>query len=56
MRSHHLIVLLFAAPLLAQNRPVIPDQYYRTFSHTNPVFQRIKPGEVVVTKTLDSGG
>jgi amidase len=56
MRSHHLIVLLFAAPLLAQNRPVISDQYYRTFSHTNPVFQRIKPGEVVVTKTLDSGG
>ena len=35
---------------------MIPDRYYRTFSHTNPVFQRIKPGEVVVTKTLDSGG
>ena len=56
MRSHHLMVLLFAAPLVAQNRAVIPEQYYRTFSHTNPVFQRIKPGEVVVTKTLDSGG
>src|SRR3954447_5352624 len=43
------LALLFAACLAAQ-------PYYRTFSHTNPIFQRIKPGEVVVTKTLDSGG
>ncbi len=35
---------------------MIPDHYYCTFSHTNPVFQRIKPGEVVVTKTLEAGG
>src|SRR6267154_5478234 len=56
MRPRHLIALLFAASLAAQDRPVIPDHYYRTFSHTNPVFQRIKPGDVVVTKTLDSGG
>ncbi len=50
------ILFLFAASLLAQNRPSIPDHYYRTFSHTNPVFQRINPGDVVVTRTLDSGG
>jgi len=56
MRPRHPIALLFAASLAAQNSPVIPEHYYRTFSHTNPVFQRIKPGEVVVTKTLDSGG
>jgi amidase len=45
-----------SATLLAQTKPVIPEQYYRTFSHMNPVFQRIKPGEVVLTKTIDSGG
>jgi amidase len=56
MRPRHPIIVLFAASLLAQNRPSIPDHYYRTFSHTNPVFQRIKPGDVVVTRTLDSGG
>ena len=56
MLSRHLIALPFAASLFAQNRPVIPKQYYRTFSHTNPVFQKIKPGEVVSTRTLDSGG
>src|SRR5450432_2549929 len=56
MRLRHLIAFLFAASLAAQNGPVIPEHYYRTFSHTNPVFQRIKPGAVVVTRTLDSGG
>jgi amidase len=56
MRFRHSIALLFAATLVAQNRAAVPEQYYRTFSHTNPVFQRIKPGDVVVTKTLDSGG
>src|SRR5882724_2253076 len=56
MRLRYSIAFLFASCLAAQSRPVIPDHYYRTFSHTNPVFQRVKPGDVVVTKTLDSGG
>src|ERR1700726_836110 len=56
MRPRYPIALLFASSLIAQNRPILPDHYYRTFSHTNPVFQRIKPGEGVVTRTLDSGG
>src|SRR4029077_7087096 len=56
MHSRHLIAFLFAAPLIAQTSPMIPDRYYRTFSHTNPVFQRVRPGDVVVTKTIDSGG
>ena len=56
MRLRHPIGFLFAATLVAQSGPVIPEHYYRTFSHTNPVFQRIKPGEAVVTRTLDSGG
>ena len=56
MHPRYPIALLFAATLVAQNSPVIPDHYYRTFSHTNPVFQRIKPDQLVVTKTLDSGG
>jgi acetamidase/formamidase len=56
MRTPLSIALLLAPSVFAQPRPAVPDQYYRTFSHTNPVFQRIKPGDVVVTKTLDSGG
>ena len=56
MHPRHPIAFLIAASLVAQNRPMIPDRYYRTFSHTNPVFQRIKPGEVVATRTLDASG
>ena len=56
MRLHHTLAFLFAATLAAQTSPVIPDHYYRTFSHTNPVFQKIKSGDVVRTRTLDSGG
>src|SRR5437867_2883006 len=56
MLFRHLATLLAAVSAIAQTRTAIPDRYYHTFSHTNPVFVRIKPGEVIVTKTLDSGG
>jgi amidase len=53
-------VLLFGAlsflPLAAQTRQVLPDHYFRTFSHTNAVLERIKPGDIIATKTVDSGG
>ena len=35
---------------------VVATTYYRTFSHAHPVLKRIKPGEAVATKTLDSAG
>jgi hypothetical protein len=46
------LILFASAGLFAQ----VPEHYYRTFSHDNPVFLRIKAGDVIVTKTLDSGG
>jgi hypothetical protein len=46
-------LLAFSIPK-AQTAPVIPSDYYRTFSHTNPVLKRIRPDEVVDTKTIDS--
>src|SRR5947209_14270404 len=39
-----------------ETRQAVPDRYYNTFSHTNAVFLRINQGDIVVTKTLDSGG
>ncbi|SRR5712691_3166453 len=56
MRPHILFLVLAAVPLRAETRQVVPDHYYRTFAHTNPVLQRIRPGDVIITKTLDSGG
>ena len=56
MRPHHTFAFFFAASLAAQTSPLIPEHYYRIFSHTNPVFQKIKSGDVISTRTLDSGG
>jgi acetamidase/formamidase len=58
---HFPTALLAAAALLApcamaETRQAVADRYYRTFSHTNPVFLRINQGDIVITKTLDSGG
>ncbi len=40
----------------AEPSPIIATTFYRTFSHAHPVLKQIKPGETVVTKTLDAGG
>jgi acetamidase/formamidase len=41
---------------LAQIHEVVAEKYYRTFSRANPILARIKPGDTVRTKTVDSGG
>ena len=51
-----LATLIFCFSLPAETVQLIPQTYYRTFAHTNPVLKRIRPGDVVITKTLDSGG
>lgn len=56
MRRYICFCLLASACLFGQMTQVMPEHYYRTFAHTNPVLQRIKPGEIVATRTLDSGG
>ncbi len=35
---------------------VVAETYYRTFSRAHPPLARVKPGDTVVTKTLDAGG
>jgi amidase len=54
-----LAVLLLASSLAAQTpatRQFIPERFYNTFSGAHPPALRIKPGERVVTKTIDAGG
>jgi acetamidase/formamidase len=48
--------LLFPAAMAAQPQPIVPTTYYRTFSHTNAVLKRIRAGEAVSIRTLDSSG
>ncbi len=58
------ITIAIVVPLLAvgvsasadEPTSVLATTYYRTFSHAHPVLKRIKPGEGVSTKTLDSAG
>src|SRR4051794_20166932 len=47
---------VLAPALVLQAAPIVPQAYYRTFSHAHPVLARIRPGEVVATRTLDAGG
>jgi acetamidase/formamidase len=51
-----ILLLIPAAILAAQTQPLVPTTYYRTFSHTNPVLKRIRPGDIIATQTLDSSG
>jgi amidase len=54
------LVLLAAGATLVraadQPRQIFAREYYHTFAHNNPVLERIKPGEVIFTRTLDSDG
>src|SRR6185503_14067879 len=35
---------------------VSPDTFWNTLDHRHPVVKRIKPGDIVITKTLDASG
>jgi acetamidase/formamidase len=56
--SAALLLLAGASPALAADEPrqIFAREYVHTFAHNNPVLERIKPGEVIFTRTLDSDG
>jgi amidase len=56
MRMRVLLLITFTTLAYAETHRVVADRYYRTFSRQHPVLKRINPGDVVVTKTIDSGG
>jgi len=52
-----LAIAVALSPLLrAETHRLIPDKFYNTYSLAHPPALRIKPGDRVVTKTLDAGG
>lgn len=50
------LVLLVAGPLGAAVHRVVGASYYHTFSATHPVLARVRSGDTIVTKTVDSAG
>ncbi|MEZ5353730.1 MAG: acetamidase/formamidase family protein [Bryobacteraceae bacterium] len=51
-----LLVLLGAAACLAETHRFTPAQYYNTFSFAHKPALRIRPGDRVITQTIDSRG
>ena len=40
----------------AQSKPIVAETYHNTFSRAHAPLARIRPGETVVTKTIDASG
>lgn len=52
------VVALASAPaaIAQQTHQFVPDRFYNTYSFAHPPALRIKPGDRVVTKTIDAAG
>lgn len=50
------VLLLACGAAQAATHSYIAEQYYTTFSGAHPVALKIKPGDRVITKTIDAGG
>src|SRR5258708_17893074 len=49
-------MLLVSTRVSADTHQFIPTVFYTTYSFAHPPALRIKPGDRVVTKTIDAGG
>src|SRR3954467_1740490 len=49
-------LLLGPSPASAETHRFAPTIFYNTYSFAHPPALRIKPGDRVVTKTIDAGG
>ncbi|MBI3209047.1 MAG: acetamidase/formamidase family protein [Candidatus Solibacter usitatus] len=49
-------LLLFALTAYPETHTIKATKYFNSFDHRNPALARIKPGDTVVTKTIDAGG
>jgi acetamidase/formamidase len=51
-----LAVVCSMQPLRAETHRFVPERFYNTFSGAHPPALRIKPGDRVITKTIDASG
>ena len=61
LRNEKWMVRLFLIAMLvggcrAETHRVAATAYYNSFHHRHPVLEKLKPGDTVITKTLDSSG
>jgi acetamidase/formamidase len=51
-----LLLLSFPVLAFAETRTIVPTRYVNSFDHRNETLAHIRPGDSVVTKTLDAAG
>jgi amidase len=56
VRAVVLVVLLASVTLHAETHRFVPEHFYTTYSGAHPPALRIKPGDRVITKTIDAAG
>ncbi len=56
LSSSALALVAMQPALTAETHRFIPERFYNTFSFAHPPALRIKPGDRVMTKTIDAGG
>ena len=54
--SLYLLLALLHPAAPAETRRVVAETYHHTFSAAHPVLLKIKPGDTIITKTVDSAG
>ena len=50
------VAMLAPCSLAAETHRFVPERFYNTYSAAHPPALRIKPGDTVVTKTIDAAG
>jgi acetamidase/formamidase len=56
MTRRLLPLLLMSIVCVAETHRVTPTAFYNSFHHRHPVLQKVKPGDTVVTHTIDASG
>src|SRR5437016_3837299 len=56
MKNWLLLSICLAGAVRAETHRVEATTYYSTFSHANPILKRIRPGDTVITRTVDGNG
>jgi len=51
-----ILIPVFVAAASAETHRVVAESYHHTFSAAHPVLLKVKPGDTIVTKTVDSAG
>jgi len=56
VKARTLLLLLFSSLAFAETHRVTATRFYNSFHNRHTVLQRIKPGDTVITRTIDASG